>query len=666
MIDINQLLQESTKNLTKDIYTLDIDKLNDSYKNYTDVINLPYYSEINKINNYEVGCIIPFSGRQNVVNLNVELLNKQTIKPAIILTCSNIPDYTFAKNLEQLYDNVFVNVTLNYPLGKKFYDSAKFAQALGGLNYLMILGSDDVLSLNYIENCLNELNKGNDLVGSRKWLMYTPDDKLYSLEYKNVVDILLGGGKMYTKKFLDTVNWDIFNQYRPIHLDEHGEYLFNNTNLKKIVLNGDNFIMSIKGEWGCINTKEDILKNQARLNTQDITSELPKIVGSLGIYGDKTVFNLNKPKLCILTTLYIRHNLTDIVLNYYGALKENLKNVCDIELIACGSNDSINMESAIKNGFKYIDYPNKPLTQKHNALYLEAKKYNPDFTILIGSDDFICENVIYTYLDYYKLGIDYCGILDFKCIDGSGYWYWGGYTNSRIGEPVGGGRYFSKRLLNKMNWLPWGDIKADKALDGIANNNISKLNIPVSKTTITCANDNVNLVTIRTNTNITDMSKMTDKVAIANPLNNLVIDKNGPIKNIQLPYNSNILSDLNPKLIYNTYIPKNDITLSDMTRLPNTGVKGKYGSIVDLRIGSKKKSATPNGSKTSNNSQQPIEIKVEPTNSPVINSPIEFDKTRLNSIKKSINPQKQNRITKINDDVFLAKTRKRNLGLGGR
>ena len=76
MIDINQLLQESTKNLTKDIYTLDIDKLNDSYKNYTDVINLPYYSEINKINNYEVGCIIPFSGRQNVVNLNVELLNK--------------------------------------------------------------------------------------------------------------------------------------------------------------------------------------------------------------------------------------------------------------------------------------------------------------------------------------------------------------------------------------------------------------------------------------------------------------------------------------------------------------------------------------------------------------------------------------------------------------
>jgi hypothetical protein len=659
MIDINQLLQESTNNLTKDIYILDINKLNDSYKNYENLINLPYYSEVNKVNNYEVGCIIAFSGRQNMVKLNVELLNKQTVKPAIILTCSNILDYNFAKDLEKLYDNVFVNVTLNYPLGKKFYDSAKFAQTIGGLNYLMILGSDDVLSLNYIENCLTELNKGYDLVGSRKWLMYTNDDKLYSLEYKDIVDILLGGGKMYTKKFLDMVNWDIFNQYRPMHLDEHGEYLFNNTTLKKTVLNGDEFIMSIKGDWDCINPKEDILKSQVRLNSEDISNELPRIIGGLGIYGDKTIFNLDKPKICILTTLYFRYNLNEIVLNYYNNLKENLKNICDIELIACGSNDSINMDLAIKNGFNYINHVNKPLTQKHNALYLEAKKYNPDFTILIGSDDFICENVIYSYLDYHKLGIDYCGILDFKCIDSSGYWYWGGYTNSRIGEPVGGGRYFSKRLLNELNWLPWGDIKADRMLDGIANNNITKLITPVLKSTITCANNNVNLVTIRTDTNITDMSKMVDKVSITNPLNSLVIDKNGPIKNIKLPYNSNLLLDLNPKLKYDTYVSKTNFTLSDMFRTPNSNVKGKYSSIVDLRVNVKKKSVIPNGS-------QPSEVKIAPTILPVINSPIEYDKSKLDNIREGLDKQKQSRISKINDDVFMAKARKRNLRLGGR
>ena len=620
MIDINQLLQESTNKLTNDIYKLDINKLNISYKNYEDVINLPYYSVINKINNYQVGCIIPFSGRQNMVRLNVELLNKQTVKPAIILTCSNIPDYNFAKDLEELYDNVFTHVTLNYPLGKKFYDSTKFAQTLGGLNYLMILGSDDILSLNYVENCLKKLNNGYDLVGSRKWLMCTNNNELYKLEYKSVVDILLGGGKIYTKKFLDMVNWDIFDQYRPLHLDENGEYLFNNTNLKKTVLNGDEFIMSIKGDWDCINTKEHILKSQSRLNTQNISNELPIIIGGLGIDVDKKIFNLDKPKICILTTLYFRHNLNEIVLNYYGTLKENLKNICDIELIACGSNDTTNMDLAIKNGFNYINYINNPLTQKHNALYLEAKKYNPDFTILIGSDDLICENVIYKYLDFYKLGVDYGGILDFKYIDSSGYWYWGGYTDNRIGEPVGGGRYFSKRLLNNLNWLPWGNIKADSALDSISNNNIIKLNTPILKKTISCANDNINLVTIRSNVNITDMSKINNKVSIPNPLNNLVIDKNGPIKNIQLPYSSNILSDLNPKLNYHIYEPNKDITLSDIFRVPNSN-----NDIIILKNNSKKKSVTSSG----NVIEPIIESKPIPQDKPEIKSQISSKPQKL-------------------------------------
>jgi hypothetical protein len=51
---------------------------------------------------------------------------------------------------------------------------------------------------------------------------------------------------------------------------------------------------------------------------------------------------------------------------------------------------------------------------------------------------------------------------------------------------------------------------------------------------------------------------------------------------------------------------------------------------------------------------------------PIINSPIEHDKTKLDNIRKGLNNEKQSRITKINDDVFIAKTRKRNLRLGGR
>ena len=74
-------------------------------------------------------------------------------------------------------------------------------------------------------------------------------------------------------------------------------------------------------------------------------------------------------------------------------------------------------------------------------------------------------------------------------------------------------------------------------------------------------------------------------------------------------------------------------------------------------------SKTPNVSKTTEIEKTPVESKPKQS---VVNSPIEFDKTRLNSIKKSLNQQNQSRINKITDDVFLAKTRKRNLRLGGR
>lgn len=62
------------------------------------------------------------------------------------------------------------------------------------------------------------------------------------------------------------------------------------------------------------------------------------------------------------------------------------------------------------------------------------------------------------------------------------------------------------------------------------------------------------------------------------------------------------------------------------------------------------------------------EKKVEPiqASTPTTNSPIEFDKSKLDKIKQGLEAQKQSRITKINDDVFVAKARKRNLKLGGR
>ena len=106
---------------------------------------------------------------------------------------------------------------------------------------------------------------------------------------------------------------------------------------------------------------------------------------------------------------------------------------------------------------------------------------------------------------------------------------------------------------------------------------------------------------------------------------------------------------------YNDFYGDKIKIIGDST-IKQTVQKKKY-------ISSGKSIATRNISKTGDTEKTPVELK---PNQSVINSPIEFDKTRLNSIKKSLNQQNQSRINKINDDVFLAKTRKRNLRLGGR
>jgi hypothetical protein len=83
-----------------------------------------------------------------------------------------------------------------------------------------------------------------------------------------------------------------------------------------------------------------------------------------------------------------------------------------------------------------------------------------------------------------------------------------------------------------------------------------------------------------------------------------------------------------------------------------------------------KKNVIPNGKRKDpkpNNDNSVVEPYVEPKpTQPIINSPIEFDKTKLDNIKKALSSPNQSRISKIDNDVFMAKSRKRNLRLGGR
>mgnify|MGYP003648861427 CR=1 FL=1 len=232
----------------------------------------------------------------------------------------------------------------------------------------------------------------------------------------------------------------------------------------------------------------------------------------------------DKPKIIIGTAMYKRPILTNVVFDYYKDMIVRMSNVVDICFISCGSEGDTSKNLTEKNGFEYIEHPNTPLSQKNNALFNGLKNKGFDFFIFIGSDDLINDNIILKYIEYYEKGYDYGGLLDFKFVSPNGSFYWPGYSSHRKGEPIGGGRFFSKKLLTKLNWNPWGGSEINYGLDGVLTNSVERHNI--NKFTLIGRGVGCDLLTIRGGLSITNMNRLPNLIRITNPLDNIVMDVN--------------------------------------------------------------------------------------------------------------------------------------------
>jgi hypothetical protein len=284
---VNKMLRDSSADeLFR--YRLDKSKLIESIKE-TEILIKGELNETAPVNGYETACIIAFKGRHRMVELNVETLCKQTLLPAIVLIASSASDAQFCEELRRKHNNVFFTIHQNYPIGGKWQAGVDYARRLN-VKGLMILGSDDLLSLNYFSECYSSIDEGRgssgngfDLVGNRSWYIYDIDKNLYFLQYTPGVEIFLGGGKMFSKNFLDKVDWQIFRTLRPFHLDEFGYYLVkkHGNSMKQVSL--DSFILSVKGAWEVINSTSDILKASSRITNKKVNDKVSEILNSLKI-----------------------------------------------------------------------------------------------------------------------------------------------------------------------------------------------------------------------------------------------------------------------------------------------------------------------------------------------------------------------------------------------
>ena len=187
------------------------------------------------------------------------MLNNQTETDiCIILAGSTSSDLHFMINMSSQFENVYYIITPNNPCGLKWHVATLFSR-LFNPNAIIILGSDDVLSLNYLSIFYKYICNGYDLVGKRSWyIMNDSDPNIYQVNYTDLVDMSLGAGRMYSKKILDKYDWHMFEFLRDRCLDDLGYH-----NVKKcngVILDdvSDACVLSVKGDWDQFNPFDKI------------------------------------------------------------------------------------------------------------------------------------------------------------------------------------------------------------------------------------------------------------------------------------------------------------------------------------------------------------------------------------------------------------------------
>jgi hypothetical protein len=191
----------------------------------------------------------------------------------------------------------------------------------------------------------------------------------------------------------------------------------------------------------------------------------------------------HSPVLMVVTCLWGRDSLSKIALEYYSEIRERLAGQIRIKFLACGSEGVKSRSMVEKFDFYYIEHANTPLTEKWNVLLKEAARHDFDALIIVGSDDFLSLGTFSKYrtaLQERKMvfGFRDAYFLDLERHDLIRYYGYGGASpmggmSVRLGEPIGMGRFFSRQLLELLNFNLWGGLAANKGLDLAAVNKLA-------------------------------------------------------------------------------------------------------------------------------------------------------------------------------------------------
>lgn len=162
----------------------------------------------------------------------------------------------------------------------------------------------------------------------------------------------------------------------------------------------------------------------------------------------------------LLTCTWKRHNLSNIILNYYSDLKRELvhHNII-LELVSVGSEGEISKKISTSNSFDYIESPNMPLGAKWNSGMLKMQDKPVDAVVITGSDDLLNKEIFLLYKEALFSGALFIGFLQlyFYDLQNNKILFWKGYNDNRRVKTIGLGRCIHKYYLKMFDWKLWSD-----------------------------------------------------------------------------------------------------------------------------------------------------------------------------------------------------------------
>lgn len=209
-------------------------------------------------------------------------------------------------------------------------------------------------------------------------------------------------------------------------------------------------------------------------------------------------------RLAIVTGIWKRPEVFRMFAAGVGMLQDHFRGRLEIICCVAGSEGkpSKDLVTAHK-GFYYTETPNKPLGQKMNQAAHLAYRLNPNYCLMVGSDDIISIPLMEKYFVAMQQGIDFVALMDcyfFDTVSKRGL-YWGGYTKPfNRGRSLGMGRLISARVLNQIRWVCWPP-GYDRVLDTAFDRQMDRTRC--SRVMITLRNENLFALDIKSETNMT-------------------------------------------------------------------------------------------------------------------------------------------------------------------